>query len=114
LAQRAGTLVDESARDLRDLEEIMRRLEVRPNRAKSAAAAVAVRLGRLKLNGHLVTRSPLSTLTELDVLAIGAHAKQQLWENLRPHADVDELIARAEAQLRLLESPRERARDALH
>jgi len=113
LARRSNTLVEEASADLRALEAIMDRVGVRPSRLKSGSVVVAERLGRLKLNGHVVTRSPLSTLIELDYLSLGAHLKRQLWENLRPHADVDPLIARADDQLERLAALRADARGVL-
>jgi hypothetical protein len=113
LARRRGTLAAEQAADLRELEAVMRRLGVRPSRLKAGASVVGERLGRLKLNGHLVRRSPLSDVEELDFLTLGIHAKRQLWENLRAHAEVDGLIAQADDQLARLAELREAARAAL-
>jgi hypothetical protein len=110
LARRNGALAEEQAADLRELEAIMRRLGVRPSRVKTAAAIGGERLGRLKLNGRLVRRSPLSDLVELDYLALGVQAKLQLWENLRAHAEVDGLLARADDQLARLADLRAGAR----
>jgi hypothetical protein len=76
------------------------------------------KLGRFKLNGHLVSPSPLSRLTELDGLTLLLHGKRALWRTLR-EAGYDELDfaaleARAESQLERVEPYRlEAARTSL-
>jgi hypothetical protein len=57
----------------------MRSHGVRPGRAKVAAAWLAEKAGRLKLNGELMRYSPLSRLVELDGLAAGIEAKRAMW-----------------------------------
>jgi hypothetical protein len=99
------------AEDIEALEEVMRELHVPRSRVKPRLGALAERAGRLKLNGSLREYSPLSRFSELDLLLLGLRAKQQLWTALRDLAalpqradvDLDELIARAEAQADLLE-----------
>jgi hypothetical protein len=100
------------AEDVETFAQIMDRLGLPKSRVKPGLATVAERLGRLKLNGHLLTTSPLSRFVELDALVMGLDAKRILWANLRDHAglgtrlpDVDfaALIARAEEQHALLE-----------
>ena len=96
------------AEDVETFEAIMRRLGVRRNPVKTAAAVAAERMGRLKLNGRLTSYSPLSRFVELDLLTYGIQGKKVLWQNLRdcarlgerlPDFDFDALIARAQAQL---------------
>ena len=76
------------------------------------------REGRLKLNGRLLSRSPLSGLEELEMMRLGVTGKAAGWRTLRLLADtdvrldcgrLDELIARADSQLELLEDLRVRA-----
>ena len=43
---------------------------------------LAERFGRLKLNGHLLTRSPLSEVTELEALSLCAEARRLFWKSL--------------------------------
>jgi len=73
---------------------------------------------RLKLNGHLLARSPLSSLEELEMLRLGVEGKAAGWRTLRVLAGtdkrldprrLDELIARAQRQAELLEKLRVRA-----
>lgn len=95
------------AEDVETFRSIMSRLEVRPNPAKTGAAVVAERLGRLKLNGRVRGYSPLSRFIELDFLAMGIDGKKLLWTTLAdlaglrerlPDVDFDALVARAEEQ----------------
>lgn len=99
-----------------DREALLRMLVAtgtRPDRLKTTAGWVGEKLGRLKLNGHLVSRSPLSDLIELEGMALGVQGKLAGWRLLRslgdprlPAAELDDLIARAERQAEQLESRR--------
>jgi hypothetical protein len=101
----------------------MRRLGFSTRTPKSAMAVVAERVGRLKLNGRLLSRSPLSRFEELDFLVMGIDGKVVLWQNLRdgaglgerlPDVDFDRLVERAREQRARLEPFHARAaQDAL-
>ena len=74
--------------------------------------------GPAKLNGHLLSRSPLSSLEELEMMRLGVTGKAAGWRTLRVLADtdprldrdrLDELIGRADSQLSMLEDLRVRA-----
>ena len=78
--------------------------------------------GRLKFNGRLLTRSPLSDLEELEMLRLGVEGKAAGWRTLRTLADsdtrldparLDELISRARRQADLLEDLRVGAADQM-
>lgn len=73
--------LDESRRAL---EAVMRDLGIRRDPFKRAAAWAAEKLGRLKLNGHLVTYSPLSRVLELEGLIAGAELEARTWAALAP------------------------------
>jgi hypothetical protein len=97
--------------DRETLEAVMDRLDVGPSRLKPLAAIFAERLGRLKLNGHLWTYSPLSRLDELELLQLGVAGKRRLWRALEcTHSgdlsgfDLGALAERATGQLRRLEA----------
>ena len=60
----------------------MRQLEVRPSAVKVGLVRAAERLGRLKLNGRVFQRSPLSRVVELEVLVVGIRGKEALWAAL--------------------------------
>ena len=100
------------------LEDLMRRLDVGRDRLKLVASWSAEKLGRLKLNGELLSYSPLSRLEELEMLKLGVEGKLALWRALRHRladdprlrgVDLDRLIQRAGSQLRRLERHRLRA-----
>ena len=59
--------------DVDSLQEVMDRLDVKPDRVKEAMGWTAEKLGRLKLNGQLLGYSPLSRLVELEGLMLGDH-----------------------------------------
>jgi hypothetical protein len=104
-------VASEISEDLLALEGIMHRLGVEPNRAKDTLARIAERLGRLKLNGRLLRRSPLSDLLELETLVVGITGKQALWVSLREIPSIqieelDQLLERAEEQKRSVENAR--------
>lgn len=104
----------EIAEDLATLETIMRKAGTTPNGVKDAIARAGERLGRLKLNGRLRTRSPLSDVLELEALVVGITGKQALWRSLRstnvlPDEELDHLVERAERQKRIVERAREAA-----
>jgi hypothetical protein len=101
----------EIEQDLIALEGIMRRLGVEPDRTKDALARIGERLGRLKPNGRLRERSPLSDILELETLLVGITGKQALWRSLRacssvPTEDLERLVERAESQRRIVEEAR--------
>ncbi len=79
------------------------------------AGWIGEKVGRLKFNGHLLTRSPLSGLEELELLRLGVEGKAAGWRTLRALADTDKrldasrldgLIGRARQQGELLEQLR--------
>ncbi len=99
------------------LLEIMAALGVPARRYKVYAAWTAEKVGRLKLNGRLLHRSPLSNLVELEALRLGVEGKASLWCTLRALIDrddrldaarLDELTARARRQADTLEELRVR------
>ncbi|MEU6095173.1 hypothetical protein [Streptomyces sp. NPDC047079] len=105
----------EIAEDREALLRLMRRLGVPARRYKTWAAGALELAGRLKPNGRLVGRSPLTTLVELELLRLGVEGKAAGWRTLRLVADsdarldpeqLDQLIERAVRQLRTLEDLR--------
>ncbi|MEU9158093.1 hypothetical protein AB0D59_48110 [Streptomyces sp. NPDC048417] len=116
-------LAGEIAEDRASLLRIMGSLGVPKRRYKVAASGVAERLGRLKSNGRLYGRSPLTLVIELEFLRLGVKGKELGWRTLRALAEadgrideqeLDGLIERAERQMGTLEELRVRAvRDVL-
>ncbi|MDQ2813244.1 MAG: hypothetical protein M3Z75_15555 [Actinomycetota bacterium] len=115
---RLRRLAVEVAQDRAALQDMMKALAVPARVYKTAAAWLGERAGRVKLNGHLLTRSPLSYLEELEMLRLGVEGKAAGWRTLRVLAETDTrldvlrldgLISRAERQSGLLEEFRVRA-----
>jgi hypothetical protein len=108
------------AQDRVALLDIMATLGIPARAYKVYAGWIGEKAGRLKFNGRLFTRSPLSRLEELELLRLGVEGKAAGWRTLRVLADtdhrleparLDELIARARRQAELLEDLRVRAAD---
>jgi hypothetical protein len=105
MRQVLAEVADEIARDRDVLDEVIDRLDVRHHRVKMAVAMAGERIGRLKLNGRLLRRSPLSDLIEIEVLLAGIDAKRSLWAALDeaqfealPDIDFVALMERASMQ----------------
>jgi hypothetical protein len=79
---------------------MMGELGVRPSRGKDAAALVAAKAGRLKLNGRLREYSPLSRVVELEGLVMGVTGKLALWRTLEACGRLDESWQPTLARLR--------------
>ncbi len=125
VAERAWTggdvlarLADEIDQDRRTLLTIMSTLNVPVRQYKVIAAALAERASRVKPNGHLLTRSPLSRVLELEAMRLGVEGKAAGWRTLRIRAEtdtrldatqLDSLITRAQRQIDQLERLRIRA-----
>lgn len=106
--------------DRESLLSLMRRLGVPVRRYKVIGGWAAEKVGRVKLNGSLLGRSPLSDLVELEGLVLGVQGKAAGFRALRSlaehdgrldAAELDRLIARAEEQGEALERLRLRAVD---
>ena len=108
-------LVAEIAEDRSALLAIMTTLGIPVRGYKVFAAWAGEKVGRLKLNGHLLSRSPLSSLEETEILRLGVEGKAAGWRTLRALASrdsrldaghLDELLARADRQSNALETLR--------
>ena len=105
----------EIAQDRSALLDIMASLGIAARGYKVGAAWIGEKAGRLKFNGRLLARSPLSDLEELELLRLGVEGKAAGWRTLRARADtdprldagrLDELISRARSQADQLEELR--------
>jgi hypothetical protein len=113
------SIATEIAEDRDSLRDVMRRAGVTPNSAKTAMVRLAERTGRLlKLNGRVLTYSPLSRVEELELLRIGVEGKLALWLTLKETrgadprlegVDLGKLATRAERQRDRLEAMRLKA-----
>ena len=119
-AQRAALegLAADISQDRQTLLDLMTALGMPVRRYKVGVAWAAEKAGRLKLNGSLLSRSPLSNLEELEMLRLGVEGKAAGWRTLRELAEtdgrlrpgtLDDLIARAREQASLLEKLRVQA-----
>ncbi len=108
-------LAAEITRDRSALLRIMADLGIRVRGYKVFAAWAGEKAGRLKLNGRLLTKSPLSDLLETEILLAAVEGKAAGWRTLRELAErdsrltagqLDDLIARADHQASALESLR--------
>ena len=122
--EQAGALrrfAAEVAQDRAALLEVMAALGVPVRGYKVWAGWIGEKAARLKLNGRLLTRSPLSSLEELEMMRLGVEGKAAGWRTLRTLAEtdtrldpgrLDELISRARRQADLLEELRVQRRAA--
>ncbi|HEX2434149.1 MAG TPA: hypothetical protein VHI55_09405 [Gaiellaceae bacterium] len=99
-------------RDRDALERVMQQLAVTPSALKVGTVRVAELVGRLKLNGRIFERSPLSSVVELETLVVGVRGKEALWTALQragvsiEDVDLDALVESARAQGAELEALR--------
>lgn len=85
----------------RELERLLRHIGVRRSHLKSWLAWTGEKLGRLKLNGRIKDRSPLSELVELEGLATLFEYEYALWRALHETAPqhahpADDFLVRAQ------------------
>jgi hypothetical protein len=111
-------LAEEIEQDRDTLQQLMSVLGEPVRRLEMVTGWAAEKAGRLKLNGRLVSRSPLSRLVELEAMRLGVEGKVAGWRTLRARADVDsrldaakldELITNGRSQITRLERLRARA-----
>ncbi|MER7010222.1 hypothetical protein ABT324_02170 [Saccharopolyspora sp. NPDC000359] len=109
---RLAEIALEVDQDRRALLKIMRKLDVRVARTKVVLGWAAEKAGRLKFNGSVRTRSPLSVLVEVEALCLGVQGKAAGWRTLLAFADHDarlatdilqDLVNRAQHQFEVLE-----------
>jgi hypothetical protein len=115
LSQHRGTaheakleeLLDELREERAALRSSMAALDIPVRQYKQVASWVGEKLARLKLNGHVLSRSPLSDLVEFEFIATAVLAKRCGFETLRVVAAaekrldaplLDRLIAQADKQ----------------
>ena len=100
-------LLDELREERAALRSAMAALDIPVRQYKQVASWVGEKLARLKLNGHLLSRSPLSDLVEFEFIATAVLAKRCGFETLRVVSAaekrldgplLDRLIAQADKQ----------------
>ena len=85
-------LLDELRQEKTALTRQTRALGFPVRQYKQLAVWVAEKASRVKLNGHLLSRSPLSDLVEFEFLASAVRGKRSGFETLRIAAEVDPRI----------------------
>jgi hypothetical protein len=117
-AENLRRLASEIEEDRAALRDIMSTLGAPVRRYKLMASWFVEKATRLKFNGQLLSRSPLSRVIELETLRLGVEGKAAAWRVLRTRAEtdprldaarLDDLIARALRQIAELEQLRVRA-----
>ena len=105
-----AALSREVEQDREALGAVLRALDVQVPAYKVVGGWLLERVGRLKANGRLVRRSPLSDLVELEALRLGVEGKACLWRALLQvpddrldRAELERLLERAEQQAAALE-----------
>lgn len=108
-------LAGEIADDRAALLTVMAALDVPVRRYKTAAAWAVEKAARLKPNGRVVSRSPLSRVVEFEAMRLAVEGKAAGWRTLRVRAEtdprldagrLDDLIDRARRQIDELEELR--------
>jgi hypothetical protein len=92
-------LAREVAEDRHALRTMMRSLGTRPSRTKVLLAWVGEKAGRLKGNGRLFRRSPLSDVIDLEALIMGVRGKACGWEAVRQAAEFDHPLEKPALQI---------------
>jgi hypothetical protein len=117
-----GQLASDIAQDRSALISIIAALELPLRSYKAWLAWGGEKISRLKPNGRVMTRSPLSSLEELEMMRLGVEGKAAGWRTLRTLADrdhrldaqqLDELLRRARSQSEILEDLRVHAAGAV-
>jgi hypothetical protein len=86
---RLEELLDELREERAGLRSSMAALGLPVRQYKQVASWVGEKLSRAKLNGHVLSRSPLSDLVEFEFIATAVLAKRAGFETLRELAEVD-------------------------
>ena len=85
-------LLDELREERSALEATMASLSLPVRQYKQVGSWIAEKLARGKLNGRLLSRSPLSDLVEFEFIATAVLAKRAGFETLRTLAEVDRRV----------------------
>ncbi|XBB66182.1 hypothetical protein ABFU82_19000 [Nocardioides sp. WV_118_6] len=113
VAAGVGEIAVEVTAERESLRTIMAAVGATPSRVGALAARAGELIGRFKPNGHLVTRSPLTDVVEIETLRIAVSGKRAGWQLLRSVADadprldavlLDDLVRLADSQLERLEA----------
>ena len=87
VAAQVRDLAAEVDADRESLREIMRSVDVEPSRVGALAASAAETVGRLKPNGSLLRRTPLTDVVKVEALRGAVNAKRAGWQVLQVIAE---------------------------
>ncbi len=82
-SEKVSWLAAEVESDVEELERLRNALSFDGGVLKRQLALAAEKAGRLKLNGRLLTYSPLSRLLEIEAMTTALMGKQRLWGSMR-------------------------------
>lgn len=103
-------LAGEVADDRQELREVMTAVGARPSPLKHGAAWLAEKAARLKPNGMLLRRSPLSDVVELEALQVALTGQRAGWTALRELAETGRPIDQAKVDRQLTRTDDQLAR----
>lgn len=114
-----SAVADEIRSDRELLRNIIEDLGLARKPYRQAVAWVGERVGRLKLNGRVLERSPMTMLLEAELMRSAVSGKLGGWETLREHAAglnldpqvFEDLIASSHRQLETMEKVHAYARE---
>jgi hypothetical protein len=92
LEPRLEELLDELREERGVMASSMAALGLPIRQYKQVASWIGEKLSRAKLNGYLLSRSPLSDLIEFEFIAAAVLGKRAGFESLRAVADVDDRL----------------------
>lgn len=108
-------MAEEVDNDRVALQRFLEAVGAKPDPVKNASAWLGEKLGRLKPNGELLHRSPLSDVVELEALRLAVEGKAAGWRVLRQLSqdedrfdagELDKLLSSADRQIEKLEELR--------
>ncbi len=102
-------LAAQLAEDRGELLGMMKALGIPVRQYKVIASRVAERIGRLKPNGHVLKRSPLSNVIEAEGLQVAVAANAACWRTLQEMAEREPRLDGRRLQRLLERAPRQSA-----
>ena len=108
-------MAEEVDNDRVALQRFLEAVGAKPDPVKNASAWLGEKLGRLKPNGELLHRSPLSDVVELEALRLAVEGKAAGWRVLRKLSEdedrfdtgeLDKLLSSVDRQIEKLEELR--------
>ena len=99
---------DELVQERKQLLAMADRLDVRPAPFAATAAKIGERVGRLKPNGKLLQRTPMTDVVDLETMIVAVSGKIAGWESMIAVADRHDGLDAAELKGLLDQAVRQR------